>query len=212
MLLGAATSHAATISFNNSFGPVAVPLASTALAPLSLFDPSLGTLTEVKLTLDADAFAGSIDWDNEAGIPTDVTLGIGAEVMITTTFGNSVVVVPLQLGSALGVAADNDGAADFIGTDSFSVVGGIGNDANDAVLTAALDLANYTGIGTFGIDVEAIVTNFLSTTGGFGPIQQTPGQTQGTVTVAYEFIPIPEPSTALLLGLGLLGFAARARR
>ncbi len=211
-LVCASAATAATISFNTTFGPVAVPLASTALAPLSLFDPALGTLTEVKLTLDADAFAGSIAWDNEAGIPTDVTLGIGAEVMITTTFGNSVVVVPLQLGSAIGVAADNDGAADFIGTDSFSVVGGIGNDANDAVLTAALDLANYTGIGTFGIDVEAVVQNFLSTTGGFGPIQQTPGQTQGTVTVTYEFIPIPEPSTALLLGLGLLGFAARARR
>ncbi len=212
LLICASTAQATTISFNNAFDPVAVPLASTPLAPLSLFDPALGTLTEVKLTLDADAFAGSIAWDNEANIPTDVTLGIGAEVTITTTFGNSVVVVPLQLGSALGVAADNDGAADFVGTDSFSVVGGTGNDTDNAVLTAALDLANYTGLGTFGIDVEAVVQNFLSTTGGFGPIQQTPGQTSGTVTVAYEFIPIPEPSTALLLGLGLLGFAARARR
>ena len=212
LLFGAATSHAATISFNNAFGPVAVPLALTAMAPLSQFDPALGTLTEVKLTLDADAFAGSIDWDNEAGIPTDVTLGIGAEVTITTAFGNSVVAIPLQLGSALAVAADNDAAADFVGTDSFSVVGGTGSDSDNAVLTAALDLANYTGLGTFGIDVEAVVQNFLSTTGGFGPIQQTPGDTEGTVTVTYTFIPIPEPSTALLVGLGLLGFAARARR
>ncbi len=200
------------ISFNNTFGPVAVPLASTALAPLSLFDPALGTLTQVDLMLDADALAGQISWDNEAAIPTDVTLGIGAEVTITTTFGNSVVAVPLQLGSALGVAADNDAAADFVGTDSFSVVGGIGNDADNVVLTAALDLANYTGIGTFGIDVAAIVTNFLSTTGGFGPIMQTPGQTEGTVTVTYQFIPIPEPTTASLLSLGLVGIAAVRRR
>ncbi len=210
LLFGAATSHAATISFNNAFGPVGVPLALTAMAPLSLFDPALGTLTEVKLTLDADAFAGSIDWDNEAGIPTDVTLGIGAEVTITTAFGNSVVAIPLQLGSALGIAADNDAAADFVGTDSFSVAGGIGNDVQNATLTAALDLANYTGLGTFGIDVEAVVQNFLSTTGGFGPIQQTPGSTDGTATVTYTFI--PEPTTALLLGSGLLAIALRRRQ
>ncbi len=212
LLISASTAQATTISFNNAFGPVAVPLASTALAPLSLFDPALGTLTEVKLTLDADAFAGSIAWDNEANIPTDVTLGIGAEVTITTIFGDSVVAVPLQLGSALGIAADNDAAADFVGTDSFSVDGGIGNDDFDEVLTAALDLANYTGVGTFGVDVEAAVENFLSTTGGVGPIMQTPGQTEGTVTVTYEFIPIPEPSTALLLASGLVALAAGRRR
>lgn len=215
LLLFTSTAGADTISFDNTFGPVAVPLASTALAPLSLFDPALGTLTQVELTLDADAFAGSISWDNEAGIPTDVLiLAIGAEVTITTTFGNSVVSVPLQSGSMVGVAADNDGAADFIGTDSFTVAGGIGNDSQSAVLTAALDLANYTGLGTFDIDVAAVVANLLSTTGGYGPIQQTPGSTDGTVTVTYTFNPVavPEPTTALLLGGGLLAIAIGRRQ
>ena len=149
----------------------------------------------------------------EAGISTDVLqLAIGAEVTITTTFGDSVVSVPLQTGSMLGVAADNDGAADFIGTDSFTVVGGVGSDSNSAVLTAALDLANYTGLGTFGIDVAAIVTNLLSTTGGYGPIQQTPGSTDGTVTVTYTFNAVPEPTTGLLLVVGLAAGAATRRR
>ena len=81
-------------------------------------------------------------------------------------------------------------------------------------MTAALDLANYTGLGTFGIDVAAIVTNLLSTTGGYGPIQQTAGQTSGTVTVMYTYNPpvIPEPTTALLLGGGLLAIAMGRRQ
>jgi hypothetical protein len=206
----ASSAQAATISFMDSYGPTAVPSGAAPLATLSQFDPSLGTLTKVTLTLDADASAGSIAWDNEAAIPTDVTLGIGAEVTALGLAGLSVIAIPLQIGSALGVAADNDGAADFVGTDSFTVNGGVGNDLQSNELLAGMGA--YIGLGTFDTTLSSVVENFLSTTGGFGPIQQTPGVTSGTVTVTYEYTLIPEPTTALLLGLGLLGLAARARR
>ena len=63
------------------------------------------------------------------------------------------------------------------------------------------------------LDVSAVVQNFLSTTGGFGPIRtQAAGSTDGIATVTYTFTPIPEPTTALLLGGGLLGIAAAIRR
>jgi hypothetical protein len=209
LLVGSAA-QAATITCFDTWGPAVVPLAAAPLATLPLFDPALGTLTVVSLELDADAFAGSIDWDNEAGIPTDVTLGIGAEVTAVGLAGLTVVSIPLQLDSALGIAADNDGAADFIGTDSFSVVGGIGNDVQSNSLVAGFGA--YIGLGTFDTTVEAVVQDFLSTTGGFGPIQQTPGSTSGTVTVTYEFTPVPEPSTAAFLGLGLLGAVISGRK
>jgi hypothetical protein len=202
LVLGASAAQAATITFMDTYGPLAVPFPASPLATLPLFDPSLGTLTKVTLTLDADTSAGTIAWDNEALIPTDVTLGIGAEVTAVGLAGVTAVAIPLQTGSAVGVAADNDGPADFVGTDSFAVVGGTGSDSDMDMLVAGL--APYIGLAT--------VETFLSTTGGFGPIDPVPGVTDGTVTVTYEFTPVPEPTTLLLLAAGLAALAWRVRR
>jgi hypothetical protein len=210
-LLTAAGARAATISFDDAFGPLAVPFPADPHATLSQFDPALGFLTKVTLTLDAEASGGTIGWDNEALVPTDVTLGIGAEVTAVALVGLTAVAVPLQTDSTTGLDADNDGPADFIGTDSFAVVGGTGSDSDSADLVAGL--GPYVGLGTFDVTISAIVETFLSTTGGFGPIDPDPGMTDGTVTVTYEFIPIPEPATALLVAGGLAALAAsRTRR
>jgi hypothetical protein len=119
--------------------------------------------------------------------------------------GLSVIAIPLQIGSQNGVAADNDGAPDFIFTDSFSVVGGIGSDSQSNMLTSGFGA--YIGTGTFDTVIGSVVQNFLSTTGGYGPIQQTAGQTEGLVTVTYEYTAVPEPSTAMLVALGLSALA-----
>ncbi|MCH8004952.1 MAG: choice-of-anchor E domain-containing protein [Planctomycetes bacterium] len=207
-MLCTAGANAGIISFADTFGPAAVPFPSAPLVTLSLFDPALGTLTKVTLTLDANTSGGRIAWDNEAPFETDVTLGIGARVTAVGLGGITLVAVPLQIGSAVGIAADNDGAADFVGTDSFSVVGGSGSDSDMAMLTTGFGV--YIGLGTFDVDVSAIVETFLSTTGGYGPIDPVPGNTDGTVTVTYEFSSIPEPSTALLLASGLAALAVRS--
>ena len=209
-LLGASTARAATISFVDTYGPVSVPFPVAALATLSQFDPSLGTLTKVTLTLDAFTDAGTIRFDNEAGIATDATLGIGAEVTAIGLAGITAIAIPLQTNSVINLAADNDGAADFVGTDAFGVTGGSGFDSDSDMLIAGL--APYIGLGSFDVNVSAVVSTFVSTTGGFGPIDPAPGNTFGNVTVTYEFAPIPEPSTAMLVGFSLIGVLAVARR
>ena len=123
-LLCTSTASATTISLADPFGPLAVP-----------------TLTKVTLTLDASTSGGTIAWDNEALVQTDVILGIGAEVTTVGLAGITAVAVPLQTGSALGIAADNDDPFDFAGTDSFSVVGGSGSDSDMDMLAAGLGVA-----------------------------------------------------------------------
>jgi len=205
----ATSTHAAVISFVDAYGPTSVPFAATPAATLSLFDPALGTLTKVTLTLDASTSAGTISWDNEAGVESAVTLGIGAEVTAVGLAGITVVAVPLQTGSTM-VDADNDGAADFIGTDAFSVTGGSGTDSDMDMLTVGL--GPYIGLGTFDVIVSSSVETFVSTTGGFGPIDPVPGLTDGTVTVTYTYTPVPEPSTMVLGAMALVGLVAVGRR
>ena len=209
----AGSAKAATVSYNFSYGPEGIPQVSHLVGTLPLFDPSLGTLTQVKLDLTSNTSAGTIDWENHAGVPSDVTLGIGASVTVSGQFGGlAATAVPLQTGS--GSVTAFDGNADFSGPDAFHVLGGTGTDSGSGLLTGGAVAPYNTGPGTFNVNGLSSVSTLVSTTGGFGPTQFTLGNTDGLVTVTYTYTPVPEPGTLALLGLGfasLLAFRLRKR-
>ncbi|MCE5325077.1 MAG: choice-of-anchor E domain-containing protein [Planctomycetaceae bacterium] len=211
-LLTVSYAQADTISYSNTYGPTSVSF-SGLLVPLTKFDPALGTLTKVTLQLNANTNAGSIAWDNEGGVASSVTLQIGATVKASAPLNLiAVTAVPVQSGSG-SVSADNDASPDYIGDDAFGVTGGTGSDSNSAFTTSSLStfIATFAG-ETFNATLESSIKTTLSTDGGYGPINPSPGLTDGTVKVTYEYTPIPEPVTMSLLGLGGLGMLLKRRR
>ncbi len=210
LVLAAAPAAAGTISYNANYGPTGVPDAGTTVSLNQFDEATYGTLVKITLTLDGTASAGSITWDNESGVVTDVTLGIGGEVTAVAPSALTLVVVPLQLGNGFNIVADDDGyPPDFAGADSFTVAGGTGTDSDSSVLTNAALFAPYKGTGTFDVDISSIVRTLVMTTGGTGETQPTAGVTSGVVTVTYEFV--PEPATMALLLAGGLGALLRRK-
>jgi hypothetical protein len=214
LVLSAGVASAAIISDSDVFGPAQVASAPTNVA-LDKFDPALGTLTKVTLNLSANTTNGTIDWDNEAGVPSDIDLGIGAEVTATAPSALTVVVVPLQTDSG-NVTADTDGVIpDFVGTDAFSVTGGAGSDSDSTSSVAPAVLAAYTAtfLGeTFNVNISSLIETFVSTTGGFGPTQFNLGDFDGTVEVIYEYNPVPEPGSVMLAAMAACGAGLAVRR
>jgi hypothetical protein len=182
-------------------------------------DPGGMPLTKVTLRVAADSFGGSNTFDNEDHAGGAATVAIGTDVKVSgPLIGSPLIVhaVPVNTNSGF-VAGDNDGAPDFLGTDSIKITGTIASDLQSASRTAAFDIAPYEGAGwvTFDYSTLTSTAGSFSTTGGganfvdFGSISA-----EFTATITYEFVPEPSCIVLALVGsmvVGRFSFRRRSR-
>jgi hypothetical protein len=194
---------------------------NTAALTFNKFNSALGTLTSIVITTNVTKSGGSLFVDNESG--TGATGNISQSVSITLASGTvSLVDGSLQpIGSNItatstylaSVTADNgDGPgvqSDLPGNDyDGTTFGSVSNSQTKSVISAAW--GGYTGVGTFVIDVNG-VQGFNTTAIGGAAVAIDPATASGDVTITYNYEAVPEPSSVLLGGLGLLGLLRRRR-
>ena len=204
----AASTITQTDTINNGPSPSASFPLTTGFS-FNQFDPALGTLLSVTLTIAADASADVIG-DNESGSAASFTASLSGSVAGTIPVGGLDATAVLNMSAGpVEVDADNDVAADFIGTDAndFGTLADTDSDSD----SATTGLTPFIGLGTLA---GTIADNQVwGVSGGGDAVTQVLNSRSTTVwTVTYEFEPVPEPSTALLGLVGVLGLVCRRRR
>lgn len=209
-----AAAQAATISYSDTFGSVS--LAGTNpidTVTLNQFDPSLGTLDLVTITLQATITgdttitrSGATGTATPGGNTTrNLTLNLSPAGLTNLVMGN-VDVWDTQFSAAPGTQVRTR-------TQNVDVSGSLFVDEASA-------LAFFIGLGTFQLDLlGAIINNIIfPSDGATWNITAMTGFAVGSVTVKYEFSmaeepsEVPEPAVLGLVGLGLLGLGLVAHR
>lgn len=224
LVLSVAGATAATVSSSASTGLVQTDFNSPglgipglALLPaieLDYFDGSLGTLTGVELTVDAEfetkgsvantastvAFTGVTQSVNVNVLPSALTPGVSIDLSDGIapqlfTVGQSVDVAFSDTGSSSQMLAN---VGDFVGTGNFDL---------DFITGSATTIG---GGGNIAATLETFAKISATVVYTFDPVVVAPPPPAPTPTPAP--VPLPAGGWLLLAGLGALGVAKRRQR
>lgn len=216
-LTGVASAATVVQTKNYSFVP-------TGNAPLTFnkFDTSLGTLTAVTITTNVTKSGGSLSVDNESATPASGTI---SQTVSITLSGSGVVLLDgsfAAIGNNLSAvssyaatvgADDGDGpgihttGSDYATSGTFATTPTTTETKN----VNSIFFAGYSGSGTYGITANGSQGLDTSAIGGAAG-SFDPATVFGDVVVTYTYTAIPEPSSILLGGVGMLALLRRRRR
>jgi hypothetical protein len=183
----------------------------------ALFDPSLGTLTDVAITINAYFDFGNVGLVNQNG--DSANYGFTNELRVNTSAPGLNVTNSSVLCTVGGGA--NIQSATIAGNTSANSPNCPVDDPAPVTYrfsTAQIaSLAPYIGVGTFALNATGTQIYIFGTNGN---VTNNPNFGSGAqYTVEYTYTPanngggeIPEPSTVALIGAGLVGLATAARR
>lgn len=187
----------------------AVPLTSTNWADelsFPLFDPSLGVLEHVELTLSVTVDA-LVQLESLDSGPADLYAMLSSEVQVDTSGGAGLLGISLDDNVSRSVSAF-DGLMDFDGASGATVA--VVHDATDSVILDS-DLGMFIGSGSLQLPISAEAESQVGGAGNLLAMLSTSASVNATLD--YHFTQVPAPSAAMLgaMGFGLVGWIGRRR-
>ena len=149
------------------------------------FDPALGTLESVNVTLSGD-LATQVEAENED--PTGASVSVTQDATLALTLPGTTETASALIASSIGLAG-YDGSPDFAGASGAIEQGHTVGSTTSAQLGDAADLAAFIGTGTVAVPIAAIGTSSLDGPGNL--LATLLAQAGATATVSYTYLPLP---------------------